>query len=115
MIKRKEIKNKVIPAIEDKYSAEYWRNITNYQGSEKKIFDTVINDIYVSIEKEAKSGKHFCSFGMYSINYLRYTFKVDYPGGKEKKKRILSDVKSFLIEKGFKCTKNGIQLEIEWF
>lgn len=114
MIKRKEPKIKEVSPLDDKYSAAYWRNITNYQTSDKKIFDMVINEIYASIEKEAKAGNHFCSFGMYSINYLRYTFKVDYPGGKERKKKILGDVKTFLIEKGFKCSKNGIQLEIEW-
>ena len=38
--------NTSIKVEEDKYSASYWRKISDYQTSEQKLYDDVIKDIY---------------------------------------------------------------------
>jgi len=107
--------NNSIKVEEDKYSASYWRKISDYQTSEQKLYDDVIKDIYGIINSESTYGRHFCSIPIYSINYKRKEFKVDTPTGTHIKSITLSKVKQFLISKGFKCKRNGIQLEIDWF
>lgn len=111
----KERINKQVEA-EDKFSASYWDKVSNYNSnSSDKLYDEVIADIFDIIEDRAKQGYHFTSVSVYSINYRRDEFNPDSISGVERKKMILSKVKNFLLDKGFACKKNGVQLEIDWF
>ena len=107
--------NKQVEA-EDKFSASYWDKISNYNSnSSDKLYDEVIADIFDIIEDRANRGYHFVSIPLYSINYRRDEFNPDSSSGAERKKTVLAKVKNFLLDKGFNCKKNGVQLEIDWF
>ena len=106
--------NKPIEA-EDKFSASYWDKVSNYNNSSDKLYDEVIADIFDKIEDSAKHGYHFTSIPLYSIYYRRDEFDPNSISGSERKKTVLAKVKNFLLDKGFACKKNGIQLEIDWF
>lgn len=111
----KNRKSDNIEVVEDSYSASYWKKITNYnRNSDEKIYDEVIRDIFDLINREAIRGYYRTDIDIYSVNYRRNEFYPDTPEGSKKKERVLAKVKNFLIEKGFKCKRNGIRLDICW-
>lgn len=111
----KNRKSDNIEVIEDTYSVSYQKKITDYnRNSDEKIYDEVIRDIFDIINREAIRGRYYIDIDIYSINYRRNEFYPDTPEGSKKKERILAKVKNFLIEKGFKCKRNGIRLDISW-
>ena len=110
----KERKNKVNVEVEDKYSASYYKKIADYKNSTEKIYNDIILDIFSDINEQSLGGRHFTSISIYSVNYFRAAFEAK-PNSQELKKETLKRVKEFLISKGFKCNKNGVQLEIDWF